>query len=54
MMSFGLAMARVALADGTADARELDAIKSALKSRQVFSGVEIDLIIELAKRWRLL
>ena len=48
MMSFGLAMARVALADGSTDAREIEAIEAALKSRKTFSGVEIDLIVKLA------
>lgn len=48
MMSFGLALARVALADGQTDERERQAISTALRSRQMFSGIEIDLIVNLA------
>jgi len=48
MMSFGHALARVALADGKADAEERQAIADALRARQIFSGAEIELVVDLA------
>jgi putative ABC transport system ATP-binding protein len=48
MMSFGHALARVALADGRADEREREAMARALAARQTFSGVEIELVVDLA------
>ncbi|MFU8817428.1 MAG: ABC transporter ATP-binding protein [Pseudomonadales bacterium] len=48
MMSFGHALARVALADGRADVNERGAMAAALRKGKVFSGAEIDLVIDLA------
>jgi putative ABC transport system ATP-binding protein len=48
MMSFGHALARVALADGRADDEERQAIADALRERQIFSGAEIELVVDLA------
>jgi putative ABC transport system ATP-binding protein len=48
MMSFGHALARVALADGKADEEERQAIADALRARQIFSGAEIELVVDLA------
>jgi tellurite resistance protein len=48
MMSFGHALARVALADGKADLSERDAMVEALRARKTFSGAEIELVVDLA------
>jgi len=48
MMSFGHALARVALADGKVDNDERQAIADALRARKLFSGAEIELIVDLA------
>jgi tellurite resistance protein len=48
MMSFGHALARVAIADGTVDALERAAMIDALQSRRIFSGSELDLVVDLA------
>jgi putative ABC transport system ATP-binding protein len=48
MMSFGHALARVALADGKADDAERIAIAEALRARQIFSGAEIELVVDVA------
>ena len=48
MMSFGHALARVALADGKADNDERQAMADALRARKLFSGAEIELIVDLA------
>jgi putative ABC transport system ATP-binding protein len=48
MMSFGHALARVALADGKADIREREAMAEALRARRMFSGAEVELVVDLA------
>ncbi len=48
MMSFGHALARVALADGKADAEERRVMAQSLQKRKVFSGAEIELVVNLA------
>ena len=48
MLSFGHALARVALADGRVDHQERDVMAAALARRQVFSGHEVDLVVDLA------
>jgi len=48
MMSFGHALAQVALADGRADADERTAMAAALRQRKLFNGAEIELIVDLA------
>jgi putative ABC transport system ATP-binding protein len=48
MMSFGHALAQVAIADGKADLSERAAMVAALSSRQTFSGAEIELVVDLA------
>lgn len=48
MMSFGHALAQVALADGNADPQERQVIAESLEKRQIFSGAEIELVINLA------
>ena len=48
MLSFGHALAQVALADGTADHIERAAISKALSEREVFAGPEVELVVELA------
>lgn len=48
MLSFGHALARVALADGRVDPEEREAMVVALSGRQVFSGHEVDLVVDLA------
>jgi len=48
MLSFGHALAQVALADGRTDATEREAISRALREREVFNGPEVALVVELA------
>ena len=48
MLSFGHALAQVALADGRADGTERQAISEALAKREVFNGPEVELVVELA------
>jgi putative ABC transport system ATP-binding protein len=48
MLSFGHALARVALADGRLDGTERRAISEALEKREVFNGPEVELVVELA------
>lgn len=48
MMSFGHALAQVAIADGTVDALERAAMVDALQARGIFSGAELDLVVDLA------
>jgi putative ABC transport system ATP-binding protein len=48
MMSFGHALARVAMADGKADLSEREAMVEALRARKTFSGAEIELVVDLA------
>ena len=48
MLSFGHALAQVALADGRVDAVEREAIAQALTAKEVFSGPEVDLVVDLA------
>ncbi len=48
MMSFGHALAQVALADGKADLSERAAMAEALRARKTFSGAEVELVIDLA------
>jgi hypothetical protein len=48
MMSFGHALARVALADGRADQTERVVMAERLQRGKIFSGTEIDLIVNLA------
>lgn len=48
MLSFGHALAQVALADGRADGSEREAITRALSEREVFNGPEVELVVELA------
>jgi putative ABC transport system ATP-binding protein len=48
MLSFGHALAQVALADGRADSMERKAISKALTEREVFIGPEVELVVELA------
>jgi ABC-type methionine transport system ATPase subunit len=48
MMSFGHALARVALADGSADDAERAVIAERLQKGKIFSGAEIELIVNLA------
>ncbi len=48
MMSVGQALAQVALADGKVDAEERIAMREALTQRKIFSGAELDLIVDLA------
>jgi putative ABC transport system ATP-binding protein len=48
MLSFGHALAQVALADGSVDADERQAIYEAVSAREVFNGPEVELVVELA------
>jgi putative ABC transport system ATP-binding protein len=48
MMSFGHALAQVALADGKADISERMAMAEALRARKMFTGAEVELVVELA------
>ncbi len=48
MLSFGHALAQVALADGRTDGTEREAISRALREREVFNGPEVALVVELA------
>jgi energy-coupling factor transporter ATP-binding protein EcfA2 len=48
LMSFGHALARVALADGVVDEMERVAMHEALRARKIFSGSELDLVVDLA------
>ncbi len=48
MLSFGRALAQVALADGRTEETERDVIKHALETREVFNGPEVELVVELA------
>jgi putative ABC transport system ATP-binding protein len=48
MLSFGHALAQVALADGRLDDSERDSMAQALAAREVFNGPEVELIVELA------
>lgn len=48
MMNFAHGLARVALADGRLDERERQEMARILAGRQVFSGAEIDLVVDLA------
>ncbi len=48
MMSFGHALAQVALADGVVDAMEREAMRSSLRSQKIFSGAELNLVVDLA------
>ncbi len=48
MLSFGHALAQVALADGRVDGTEREAISEALAKREVFNGPEVELVVELA------
>jgi tellurite resistance protein len=48
MMSFANALAEVALADGRVDAGERSVMVETLRSRQIFSGAEVDLVVDLA------
>jgi putative ABC transport system ATP-binding protein len=56
LMSFGHALAQVAIADGTVDALERIAMIDALRARQIFSGSELELVVDLAlaqaRAWR--
>jgi len=47
-LSFGRALAQVALADGRTEETERDVIKHALETREVFNGPEVELVVELA------
>ena len=48
MLGFGHALARVAMADGTLDESERQAMIHALESNEVFEGPEAELVVELA------
>ena len=48
MVSFAHALAQVALADGRVEPAEREAIAGALAARQIFSGTEIELVVNLA------
>jgi len=48
LMSFGHALAQVALADGVVDELERVAMLEALRTRKIFSGSELDLVVDLA------
>jgi putative ABC transport system ATP-binding protein len=48
LMSFGHALAQVALADGTVDELERAAMVDALRARKIFSGSELELVVDLA------
>ncbi|TDJ25862.1 MAG: hypothetical protein E2O58_02215 [Gammaproteobacteria bacterium] len=48
MLSFGHALAQVAVADGRVDDEERNAIAHALETREVFNGPEVELVVELA------
>ena len=48
LLSFGHALAQVALADGTVDALEREAMINALRGRRIFSGSELELVVDLA------
>lgn len=56
LMSFGHALAQVAIADGTVDALERAAMIEALQARRIFSGSELELVVDLAlaqaRAWR--
>jgi len=56
MMSFGHALAQVALADGSADRTEREVMASAIEKGKIFSGTEVELIVNLAiaqaQAWR--
>ena len=48
MLSFGHALAQVAVADGRVDDDERSAMSRALERREVFNGPEVELVVELA------
>ena len=48
MMSFAQVLAQVALADGQVDAAERTAMREALLGQKVFSGAEVELVVDLA------
>jgi putative ABC transport system ATP-binding protein len=48
LMSFAQPLARVALADGTLDSKERESIVELLRQRQIFSGAELDLVVDMA------
>ncbi len=48
LMSFGHALAQVAVADGRVDDEERNAIADALETREVFNGPEVELVVESA------
>ena len=48
MLSVGQALAQVALADGQVDVQERDAMREALRAQKIFSGGELDLVVDLA------
>lgn len=48
MMSFAGALAEVALADGRIDVTERSVMIETLRSRQIFSGAEVELVVDLA------
>lgn len=48
LMSFGHVLAEVALADGSVDASERTAMRQALEAQKIFSGAELELVVDLA------
>jgi len=48
MMSVGQALAQVALADGKIDAQERAAMRDAIARQKIFSGAELNLVVDLA------
>lgn len=48
LMSFGHALAQVALADGAVAAEERASMLESLSARQIFSGAELNLVVDLA------
>ncbi len=47
-MSLAQPLARVALADGTLDRKERESIVELLRQRQIFSGAELELVVDMA------
>ncbi|MEM7219590.1 MAG: TerB family tellurite resistance protein [Pseudomonadota bacterium] len=48
MLSFGEALAQVAMADGSVDTREREAMAASLQAQGVLSAVESELVVEFA------
>ncbi|NIP14608.1 MAG: ATP-binding cassette domain-containing protein [Pseudomonadales bacterium] len=48
LMSLAQPLARVALADGTLDRKERESIVELLRQRQIFSGAELELVVDMA------